>query len=153
MNIVEDNLHRGDVVLLQPGDLVPADLRLFEATGLEVDEFELRGEIMPVIKKVNGNDAIAFKGSKVIRGTGKGYVIATGEQTEYGKYSKQVWEQEKGYEFHWVNKLLNLIQSNKLAAGQTIPHFHLHIVPRYKDDHVVLRFGHGRTSHAILPKA
>jgi histidine triad (HIT) family protein len=38
---------------------------------------------------------------------------------------------------------LNLIQSNDLAAGQTIPHFHLHIVPRYKDDQVVLRFGHG----------
>ena len=38
---------------------------------------------------------------------------------------------------------LNLIQSNKLAAGQTVPHFHLHIVPRYKGDPVVLRFGHG----------
>jgi len=33
---------------------------------------------------------------------------------------------------------LNLIQSNKLAAGQAIPHFHLHVVPRYKDDQVVL---------------
>ena len=38
---------------------------------------------------------------------------------------------------------LNLIQSNELAAGQTISHFHLHIVPRYKDDPVILRFGHG----------
>jgi len=38
---------------------------------------------------------------------------------------------------------INLIQSNELAAGQTIPHFHLHIVPRYKDDQVVIRFGHG----------
>jgi len=38
---------------------------------------------------------------------------------------------------------LNLIQSNELAAGQTIPHFHLHIVPRYNDDPVSLRFGHG----------
>jgi len=38
---------------------------------------------------------------------------------------------------------LNLIQSNETAAGQTVPHFHLHIVPRYKDDHVLLRFGHG----------
>jgi len=38
---------------------------------------------------------------------------------------------------------LNLIQSNELAAGQTIPHFHLHLAPRYKDDQVVLRFGHG----------
>ena len=38
---------------------------------------------------------------------------------------------------------LSLIQSNELAAGQTISHFHLHIVPRYKGDPVVLRFGHG----------
>jgi len=38
---------------------------------------------------------------------------------------------------------LNLIQSNGLAGGQTIDHFHLHIVPRYKDDGVVLKFGHG----------
>ena len=38
---------------------------------------------------------------------------------------------------------LNLIQSNEIAAGQTIPHFHLHIVPRYKGDPVNLRFGHG----------
>jgi len=37
---------------------------------------------------------------------------------------------------------LNLIQSNELAAGQTIPHFHLHIVPRYNGDPVSLRFGH-----------
>jgi len=38
---------------------------------------------------------------------------------------------------------LNLIQSNETAGGQTIPHFHLHIVPRYKDDLVALSFGHG----------
>jgi histidine triad (HIT) family protein len=38
---------------------------------------------------------------------------------------------------------LNLIQSNQAAAGQTIPHFHLHIVPRYASDPVILQFGHG----------
>ena len=87
LNIIEDNLRQGDVVFLQAGDLVPADLRLVEAASLEVDEFELTGEIMPVIKKVNGSDVTVFKGSKTIRGTGKGYVTATGEQTEYGKIS------------------------------------------------------------------
>ena len=44
---------------------------------------------------------------------------------------------------------LNLIQSNEVAAGQTIPHFHLHIVPRYKNDSVVLRFGHGNIPEKI----
>ncbi len=38
---------------------------------------------------------------------------------------------------------LNLIQANGKAGGQTIDHFHLHIVPRYKNDEVVLKFGHG----------
>jgi len=104
VNTIENDLRLGDVVLLQAGDLVPADLKLVEATGLEVDEFELTGEIMPVIKKVNGSDVRVLKGSKVIRGTGKGYVTATGEQTEYGKISKQGWELEKGYDFHLVNK-------------------------------------------------
>jgi histidine triad (HIT) family protein len=40
---------------------------------------------------------------------------------------------------------INLIQSNEDAAGQTISHLHLHIVPRYKNDSVVLQFGHGNT--------
>jgi histidine triad (HIT) family protein len=40
---------------------------------------------------------------------------------------------------------LNLIQSNGIAAGQTVPHFHLHVVPRYKGDPVILQFGHGTT--------
>ena len=38
---------------------------------------------------------------------------------------------------------INLIQSNELAAGQTVLHFHLHIVPRYRGDQVNLKFGHG----------
>lgn len=38
---------------------------------------------------------------------------------------------------------LNLLQFNGVEAGQTIPHFHLHIVPRYRHDSVFLRFGHG----------
>jgi histidine triad (HIT) family protein len=44
---------------------------------------------------------------------------------------------------------LNLVQSNETAAGQTIPHFHLHLVPRYKHDKVHLRFGHGDIPVAI----
>lgn len=43
---------------------------------------------------------------------------------------------------------LNLIQANGTAAGQTISHFHLHIVPRYRDDGITLRFGHGNRPEA-----
>jgi histidine triad (HIT) family protein len=39
---------------------------------------------------------------------------------------------------------LNLVQANGAAAGQTISHFHLHIVPRYENDAVILNFGHGK---------
>jgi histidine triad (HIT) family protein len=41
---------------------------------------------------------------------------------------------------------LNLIQANGEVGGQTIDHFHLHIVPRYKNDEVVLKFGHGNVA-------
>ncbi|MBN2060342.1 MAG: HIT family protein [Deltaproteobacteria bacterium] len=44
---------------------------------------------------------------------------------------------------------INLIQSNETAAGQTVPHFHLHIVPRYKGDPVILQFGHGNTPERV----
>jgi histidine triad (HIT) family protein len=44
---------------------------------------------------------------------------------------------------------LNLIQSNEIPAGQSIPHFHLHIVPRYKGDPVRLKFGHGDSAEDI----
>lgn len=44
---------------------------------------------------------------------------------------------------------LNLVQSNEIAAGQAIPHFHLHIVPRYKGDPVILQFGHGNKPERV----
>jgi len=97
-NIAEDDLCKGDILLLQAGDLVPADLKLLEARGLEVDEFDLTGEIMPVDKKVNGEDILVYRGSRVTRGNGKGVVIAAGEETEYGKILKQRWGQVK-YKF------------------------------------------------------
>jgi histidine triad (HIT) family protein len=46
-------------------------------------------------------------------------------------------------------KGLNLIQANGAAAGQTIQHFHLHIVPRYENDGVTLNFGHGAIAAGI----
>ena len=92
VNITEDDLCKGDILLLQAGDLVPADLKLVEARGLEVDEFDLTGEIMPVAKKrVDEEDILVYRGSRVTRGDGKGVVIATGEETEYGKILKQRW--------------------------------------------------------------
>jgi histidine triad (HIT) family protein len=44
---------------------------------------------------------------------------------------------------------INLIQANGAAAGQTVSHFHLHIVPRYENDPVALRFGHGTVPRSV----
>jgi len=98
LNIAEDALCKGDVLLLQAGDLVPADVKLIEARGLEVDEFDLTGEIMPVDKKIDGEDVFVYRGCRVTRGNGRGVVIALGEETEYGEILKQRWGQVK-YKF------------------------------------------------------
>ena len=63
----------------------PADLKLVEARGLEVDDWELTGEMVPSQKRVNGEDVYLYRGSTVTRGDGMGVVVATGEETEYGR--------------------------------------------------------------------
>lgn len=74
--------------------LVPADLELVEARGLQVDEWELTGELRPVEKRVAQEAVYIYRGSRVTRGSGKGIVVATGTETEYGEILKQPWERE-----------------------------------------------------------
>lgn len=129
----EDNLCRDDLVVLQAGDLVPADLKLVEARGLEIDEFEITGEIMPVIKKADDQDVMIYMGSRVVSGTGKGIVVSTGEQTEYGRVLTQGWEQNKPYEFQiFKKKYLGLV-------GFVLPAFVVHLA-HSNNDIVVIAF-------------
>ncbi|HYG77665.1 MAG TPA: cation-transporting P-type ATPase [Planctomycetota bacterium] len=83
----------GDIVLLQSGDRVPADLRLFHARGLQIDESALTGESVPVQKDPQAlaldtvladRRNLAFAGTLVTAGQGEGIVWATGDQTETG---------------------------------------------------------------------
>jgi Ca2+-transporting ATPase len=84
----------GDIVLLEDGFKVPADLRLLESNGLEIDESLLTGESLPVSKDPSAILALgvplgdrrnmAFAGSLVTRGRGRGLVVATGLDTEVG---------------------------------------------------------------------
>lgn len=83
----------GDVVVLRSGERIPADLRLLEVNGLQIDESMLTGEVLPVSKGVTrlstGTPAterinIAFTGTLVTSGRGRGVVVATGTETELG---------------------------------------------------------------------
>jgi len=91
----------GDVVVVEAGDVITADLRLAAASNLACDESVLTGESMPVAK---GPDRLApdtalpdranmaFKGTAVTRGAGEGLVVATGMGTELGRISRLAHE-------------------------------------------------------------
>lgn len=94
----------GDVILLEAGDRVPADARIFEAFNLEIDESMLTGESIPVVKTVEKLEKdlpvaerrnIAFAGTIVTRGRGKAVVFATGMRTEIGKIARLIRETER----------------------------------------------------------
>lgn len=86
----------GDVVLIEAGDMLTADLRLMEAPGLMIGEALLTGESTPVEKFVQpiaadmplgDRSCMAFSGTLVFGGAGRGVVVATGSDTEIGKIS------------------------------------------------------------------
>ena len=94
----------GDIVLIQSGDKVPADLRLFRVKGLQVQEAALTGESMAVGKTtepvaeqmvIGDRRNMAFSGTIVTRGQGAGIVVATGAQTQLGLISTLVADVEK----------------------------------------------------------
>jgi Ca2+-transporting ATPase len=94
----------GDIVVLEGGDVVTADLRLIEASKLQADESALTGESVPVDKQVEavGEEAhlaerasMVHKGTAVTRGSGEGVVVATGMETQLGHISSLVEEAEE----------------------------------------------------------
>ena len=89
----------GDIVLLQSGDKVPADLRLFYNKGLQIQESVLTGESVAVTKTIEpvgintvlgDRSNMAYSGTLVTRGQGSGIVVAIGENTEIGLISTLV---------------------------------------------------------------
>lgn len=97
------NLVPGDVVYLNIGDRVPADVRIFEAIDLAIDESSFTGETEPAQKstapllKANGLTTkrnIAFMGTLVRCGNGKGIVVNTGEKSEFGEVFSMMQAEE-----------------------------------------------------------
>jgi Mg2+-importing ATPase len=99
----------GDVVFLNIGDLIPADLRLVKVDGLTVDEAPLTGESLPVVKTTElvADDHhlpqqllnMAFMGTAVSSGEGMGVVVSTGKETFFGKISSYLKEPEEKSDF------------------------------------------------------
>ncbi|WP_165644638.1 cation-translocating P-type ATPase, partial [Oharaeibacter diazotrophicus] len=99
-----DGVVPGDVVLLEAGDRVPADLRLTSAHALRVDEATLTGESVPVDKDVAAVAAdaalgdrtdMAFAGTFVTAGQGAGVVVATAGETELGRVGAMIGAVER----------------------------------------------------------
>ncbi len=98
-SVPADQLVPGDVVRLEAGDQVPADLRVIESEELTCDESALTGESVPVAKSVDpvpeqaglaDQSGMVFKGTAVTRGAGIGVVVATGMETEIGRIAAMV---------------------------------------------------------------
>ena len=86
----------GDIVILEAGDIVPADIRLLECPNLRVNEAALTGESVPVGKVTTPIDEATgklpadrvntvFKGTSIANGRARGIVVATGMATEIGQ--------------------------------------------------------------------
>ncbi len=102
-SIPADELVLGDVVLIDEGDVIPADLRLVEANKLQLNESALTGESVPVSKHTDATDestplaerlGMVYKGTAVTSGTGIGIAVAVGTDTEIGNVQAMVSEAE-----------------------------------------------------------
>ncbi len=105
-DVPSPELVKGDVVLLEAGNSVPADIRLIEVHSLKIEEAGLTGESQPVDKSIDAlkdeglplgdRTNMAFSGTNVTNGRAKGMVVATGMETELGKIAGML--QEEGSE-------------------------------------------------------
>jgi Ca2+-transporting ATPase len=103
MEIPKTDLVPGDVVILATGDEVPADLDMYEAINLKIDESSMTGESVPASKtpRESAEDWAgsgfapweALRGTRVMEGSGTGIVTKTGDNTEIGKTTRAAMEE------------------------------------------------------------
>lgn len=94
----------GDIIVIEGGDVITADIRLIESSRMQANESTLTGESMPVSKSVEAvpeetvlaeRSSMLYKGTAVTRGSGLGVVLKTGADTELGQISTLVEEAEE----------------------------------------------------------
>ena len=99
--IAAEDLVPGEIVLLASGDKVPADLRLIETRNLRIEEAALTGESEPVEKSpdpvaaeapIGDRACMAYSGTLVVFGQGRGLVVATAGNTEIGRIGRMLAE-------------------------------------------------------------
>src|SRR5688572_15648453 len=122
-SVAAEEVVPGDIVLLDAGDRVPADMRLIRARGFRVDEALLTGESVPAEKKdgpapaaadLGGRHSMAYSGTLAVGGQATGVAVATGRRSEIGRISEMLQSVEPlttpllrqinrfGRQFTWV---------------------------------------------------
>ena len=145
VTVKSEDLVVGDVILLDAGDAIPADCRIFECASMKIEEAALTGESVPVTKLVNalmgkkGDDEVAlgdrknmaYMGSTLVYGRGKAVVVATGMDTEMGKIANAITLAEEGktpleIKLEQLSKILT-----KLVIAVCVVIFAYNIVTQY----------------------
>ncbi|MCH2107907.1 MAG: cation-translocating P-type ATPase [Polyangiaceae bacterium] len=126
IELSEDELVIGDVVLFSAGDLISSDCRILESRGLMVDSSALTGESLPVAKSarpsfaenISDRSSMLYQGTAVASGQALAVVVATGEATEArrGAASFRVMNRESGVEKR-MRELMDLTAPMAIAAG------------------------------------
>ncbi|MEZ0180287.1 cation-translocating P-type ATPase ['Camptotheca acuminata' phytoplasma] len=121
--ILKENLVIGDIIILEAGDVVAADLRLIETNNFTVNEAILTGELSPVAKNEHiiqnkfvlyDSPNLIFMETNVISGKARGVVIQIGENTQIGKITNSITKEKKNKtplekNINQLSKLLGLI--------------------------------------------
>ena len=99
-----EELVKGDIIILEAGNYVPADCRILESHNLKIEESSLTGEVEPSLKEANSifkKDVplgdmknLAFMASIVVNGTGRAVVTETGMETKVGQIANMIIEDE-----------------------------------------------------------